>query len=129
MQINDSYHLEGPVWLFVKLIHQFVIYSAVAALVIAMVYFIVTPIVLILLPNKAASTKRLSESKSVQSIHEEVEKEQLRNKDQMMNQEKENQKKIAEQQKLEEQRKQEAINRRRERSANAAAHDALDDFL
>lgn len=119
MKFNGS-AFRSSLWGFINNVHSLLTYGTFVVIAGVFLIFIVLPMLL----TKQETTKK----ETATPISEQFEQQKIR--EQQLIEDKENQKRqIEEQQKLEEQRKQEAIKRRRERSANAAAHDALDDFL
>ncbi|MCO5114329.1 MAG: hypothetical protein M9899_09140 [Bdellovibrionaceae bacterium] len=114
MKWAGSSHPQNPAWVIVSRIHYFVLIS---------VCVLVAGFLLLLFMSFLGPTK---EKKDIEESATPIDSTVVERTKEL---EEETEKQKVEQQKLEEQRKQEVIKRRRERSANAAAHDALDDFL
>lgn len=110
MKFNVRARLNGPVWSLVSSLHSLIVYSFLAIGVCAFARFVILPLVFLFIPEKKpveAKPKAVMPRPPVVPSPEQIE----------------------EKQKLEEQEKQEVIQRRRERSAEAVACDALDDLL
>ncbi len=116
MKWSGVNHPQNPAWAIVSWIHVVAIGGVIAIILLWSLLYV----------DYLRSIKKEKVDKPKENIEEENNSDLKKITEQI---EVEKQKRIEEQQKLEEQRKQEAIKRRRERSANAAAHDALDDFL
>lgn len=137
MQFNGSNHPRSPTWHFVKGLHGFITYGTLLALGGALIVFVMIPWLIEIATSKSTEDKsiRVQPHEEVPlpngaALSPEAKDKQLLEFEQLMLLAREQEKKrIEEQQKIEEQKKQEAIQRRRERSADAVAHDALDDFL
>lgn len=126
MQLNRSNHPRSLVWQFVESIHEGIVYGAMLAVACAFVAFVVMPFWRFEMSDSKPSES--ANEKSLSPTPEELQKQRQRECERT--QAEENRKKQIEEQRLiEEQRKQEAIKRRRERSAKDVASDALDDFL
>ncbi len=120
MKWSGINHPRNPAWSIVSWIHVIAIGSVIAVTLLWCLLYVDFP-----RSFKEQTQKNEKADKSKIIIDEN--RSDLKKLTEQVEIEKQNQ--IKEQQKLEEQRKQEVIKRRRERSANAAAHDALDDFL
>lgn len=135
MKFNGSARLNSPVWGFVSGLHDLIVYGVLAAAICAFALFVVLPLVFAMLPDEKSKQAKPEEDTPLPPIvltPEQIEKKRRRY-EQMLQEARELQeqekKRIEAQRQIEEKRKQEIIQARRERSARAAAHDALDDFL
>lgn len=137
MRFNGSANARNPVWGFVSGIHDLLIYGVVTAIGAAIVILVVVPAVIELLAmfSRSWSTETDTEPElfelptrtpeEIEKLTREWEETRKANEERSAR----DKKMIEEKEELEEQQKHEAIQRRKERSAHAVAHDALDDFL
>lgn len=133
MKFNGSNRLRGPVWGFVSGLHDLILYGIAAALFVVALFVVL--LILAMINDRRSKTAAPVEDALLPQVvltPEQFEK-QKRNYERLMEDGRkvleQEQKRIEEQRELEEQKKQEAIKARRERSADAAAHAGLDDFL
>lgn len=126
MKFNGSAHPRSPVWHFVKGLHDFTTYGALAALGVAFTLFVVVSVLLSLISDHGPP--KPVQEKPVPPTPEQLAWREQHYREQIEKQEYEK-KRLEEIKRVEEQLKQEAIKAREARSATDATHAALDDFL